>query len=179
MSEHPRIEEFVGFITKHEARLSAFAMSMVANHADAEDILQKAYLVMLKKFDRFDPDTTFMSWAGRIVYLTTLQHQRKNQREKVHFGQTFFDAVAKATFEEDMSEYLNERMLALSECISKLKPDQESVLRARYISNQSIDELTARFNRSAESIYKMLSRTRRLLHECVSFKLRTEAFDAK
>jgi RNA polymerase sigma-70 factor (ECF subfamily) len=179
MTEPHRIEEFVRLVTTHEPRLSAFAMSMVANHADADDILQKAYVVMLEKFDQFDPGTSFMSWAGRVVYLTTLQHQRKHQREKVRFGQTFFDAVAKATLEEDTSEYLNERMLALSECISKLKPEQEAMLRARYISDQSIDEMETRFNRSAESIYKVLSRTRRLLHECVSFKLRTEAFDAR
>lgn len=178
MTEPHRMEKFVRLITSHEARLSAFAISMVGHHADAEDILQNAYVVMLEKFDQFDPATTFMSWAGRIVYLTTLQHRQKYQRERIRFGQTFFDAVAKATLKPDTNDYLNARMLALGDCISKLKPQQEAMLRARYISDQSIDEMETHFKRSADSIYQVLSRARRLLHECVSFKLRTEAINA-
>src|SRR4051794_36154757 len=78
-----RVTEFVRLFTTYEVRLRAFAMTLLANHADVEDVLQQANLTLWGKFDEFQLGTNFMAWAGRVLYLKVQQHRRKQSREKL------------------------------------------------------------------------------------------------
>jgi RNA polymerase sigma-70 factor (ECF subfamily) len=166
-----RMREFLRLFTSHEIRLRAFAMSMIANYADAEDVLQEANLVMWKRFDQFTPGTTFMSWAGRVVYLVALQHRRTRKRDRLQFGEKFFSAMANVAVRDDVAAQLSEQEHALSDCICKLKTEQREMLRAKYAENISVDQMSIMFNRSVEAIYKALNRTRRILHDCVRARI--------
>jgi RNA polymerase sigma-70 factor (ECF subfamily) len=165
------MQEFLRLFTSHELRLRAFAMSMIANYADAEDVLQQANLVMWKRFDSFQSGTNFMSWAGRIVYLVALQHRRHQRRDRLKFGEEFFAAMVTIAVREDVAALLSEHEHALSECIHKLKAEQQEMLQAKYAENISVDQMGLMFNRSVEAIYKALNRTRRMLHDCVRSKI--------
>jgi RNA polymerase sigma-70 factor, ECF subfamily len=175
MQHADRMEEFLKLFTKHELRLRAFAMSMVANFADAEDVVQQANLLMWKRFDQFQLGTEFMSWAGRIVYLVALQHRQKQMQNKLQFGEAFFGAMATVAAREEVAERLGVHEKALGECMTRLKPEQQQLLKARYTDGNSIEQLSQTFHRSVEAIYKVLSRTRRMLHNCICLKIRTEA----
>jgi len=179
MPNADRMQEFLRLFTSHELRLRAFAMSMISNYADAEDVLQEANLVLWKRFDQFEAGTTFMSWAGRVVYLVALEHRRKLQRSKVQFGEEFFKAVANVAVRDDVASIMGEHEHALGDCISKLKAEHQEMLRARYADGISVEQMSGMFNRSVEAIYKVLSRTRRVLHDCVSFKIRREALHGR
>ena len=174
MADAERIDEFVRLFTSHEVRLRAFVLSLVPNYADAEDVLQQANLMLWKKFDQFQPGTSFMSWAGRVVYLEAQQHRRRQGRDKVQFGDAFLEAVARETTRDEVVSELGERERALGECIDKLQPDHREMLRARYEEGGSIERMAVRFNRSAEAIYNALSRIRRALYECVNQRVGAE-----
>ncbi len=177
MAESQKVLEFVRLLTSHEVRLRAFALSMIPNFADAEDVLQQANVVLWERFDQFQPGTSFMHWAGRVVYLETLQYLRKKRNDKNQFGEAFLKNVAGVALQEDVDERLNTRILALGECVSKLKPGQRDMLRARYYEDRSIEQMQQLFHRSAEAIYQTLSRIRRALHDCVNLKVELEAVD--
>lgn len=177
MAESQKVLEFVRLLTSHEVRLRAFVLSMIPNFADAEDILQQANVVLWERFDQFQPGTSFMSWAGRVVYLEALQHLRKRRYDKNQFGETFLKSVASVALRDDVDDRLNARILALGECVSKLKPKQRDMLRARYFEDRSVAQMQQLFNRSSEAIYQTLSRIRRTLHDCVTLKVGLEAVD--
>ncbi len=175
MPDASRVEEFVRLFTSHEVRLRAFAMSMVANYADAEDVLQQSNLLLWKRFDQFQTGTSFMSWAGRVIYLVGLQHRRKQGRNKIQFGDAFLETVATVATREDVSARLGERERLLGECIAKLRSEHQEMLRMRYAEGGSIEQMSVLFNRSNEAVYNVLSRIRRVLHACVTGKLQAEA----
>jgi len=174
-----RMRQFLRLFTSHELRLRAFAMSMIANYADAEDVLQEANLVLWKRFDQFQPGTSFMSWAGRVVYLVALEHRRKLSRSKLQFGEEFFTAVANMAVRDEVASTMGEHEHALGECIAKLKAEHQKMLRARYADGISVEQMSGMFNRSVDAIYKVLTRTRRILHDCVSYKIRREAIHGR
>ncbi len=61
MADEDRVTEFVRLFTTYEVRLRAFAMTLLANHADVEDVLQQANVVLWTKFDDYEPGTNFMA----------------------------------------------------------------------------------------------------------------------
>jgi RNA polymerase sigma-70 factor (ECF subfamily) len=166
MANSTRVEEFVGLFTSHEVRLRAFAMSLVANHADAEDVLQQANLVLWKKFDQFRSGSDFMAWAGRIVYLEAHEARKRRKRREL-FDPRFYEAVARQATDPKVSEDLVEREKALYECVAGLSTGNRELLKLRYDAGASIESIAEKLGRSADAIYTALSRIRKVLFECV------------
>jgi RNA polymerase sigma-70 factor (ECF subfamily) len=177
MAESQKVLEFVRLLTSHEVRLRAFVLSMIPNFADAEDILQQANVVLWERFDQFQPGTSFMSWAGRVVYVEALQHLRKRRYDKNQFGEEFLKNVASVALRGEVDSRLNARILALGECVARLKPKQREMLQSRYFEGKSVEQMEQLFHRSTEAIYQTLSRIRRILHDCVTLKVGLEAPD--
>ena len=61
-------------------QLYAAAMRMTRNPADAEDLVQEAYLKAYAAFDRFKPGTNLRAWLYRILTNTYINDYRKRQR---------------------------------------------------------------------------------------------------
>ena len=54
----------------------------MGSHHEAEDVLQDAVLIALRKLDKFDPATAFSAWMGQIVRNVALNHARKRARDR-------------------------------------------------------------------------------------------------
>ncbi len=163
-----RIDEFVGLFTSHELRLRAYAMSLIPNQTDAEDVLQQSNLLLWKKFDTFQSGTSFMAWAVRVVFHEAQRQRRKQVRDRLKFGDGFYEAVALEAASDDTGDVLAEQEARLAECIAKLRPGHRDLLRARYTDGWTVERMSASFNRSVEAIYNVLSRIRRALQACVT-----------
>jgi len=53
---------------------------MTGDHAEADDILQEASIIALRKRDDFTAGTNFAAWMSQIVRLTALNHVKKMSR---------------------------------------------------------------------------------------------------
>jgi RNA polymerase sigma-70 factor, ECF subfamily len=171
MSIEKRVDEFMRLFTAHQGRLHAFVLSLIPNWADADEVLQQTNLILWRKFDEFQPGTNFFSWAARIAHYKVRNFRKIKARERVTFGNDFFDAVAKETVR--VSDELGERQLALTECLAKLTTQQRAILRLRYEESQSIDNVASSVGQSTEAVYKALSRIRRALFECITRSINT------
>lgn len=170
MTERLRVDEFMRLFTSHESRMRAFAMSLIPNWADAEEVLQQANMVMWKKFDQFQSGTNFFAWASRIIYLEAMDFRKTAARSKVRFGDEFCRAVAKEAVE--ISDELAERQRVLSTCVGKLKAAERDVLRRRYEEGGSVETVASMLGRSQDAIYSALRRIRQQLFECVNRAMR-------
>lgn len=173
MSESERVNDFIRLFTANEPRLRGFAMSLIPNRADAEDVLQQANLVLWRKFDQFQLGTNFFAWASRIVYLESRDFRKRRLRSKVRFGDEFLEQVASEA--ADMGEELADRERVLGDCIDRLKSHERELLRMRYETDSSNDAvgIAEALGRSVEAIYTALSRIRRKLLDCVDRKMQS------
>ena len=53
--------------------LVTYARSLLGNYTAAEDVVQEAFLVVMKKFDQFQEGTSMLTWCRSIVRVVILR----------------------------------------------------------------------------------------------------------
>ncbi|MBS1857891.1 MAG: sigma-70 family RNA polymerase sigma factor [Acidobacteria bacterium] len=88
-SRKPRLEEFEAAALPHLGDLYRTATRLVGDPARADDVVQEAYLVAWKNFDRFEPGTNCRAWLFRILFHCAHHYRRKwlNPREVPDAGE--------------------------------------------------------------------------------------------
>jgi len=89
MAHHPPLvqPDFSVEFLRHHRALWLVALSVVANTADADDVVQEAAIIALRKFDTFAAGTSFRAWMGEIVRNVARNRRRQVHREIRRFGQ--------------------------------------------------------------------------------------------
>ena len=168
-----RMDEFVRLFSHHQRKLYLFIGSLLPDGRDVEDVFQETSLVLWKEFERFESGTNFSAWAAQVALNQTLAHRKRRTRSRIVFSDEFLSAVAR-----DMTAYgddLDRRTTALAGCVLKLPSHHQELIRARYASGEAVEQIAEQLNRTTEAVYRMLSRIRQSLHECVTRTLAAES----
>jgi len=150
--------------------LVAYAYGLVRDWGLAEDVVQNAYVVVMEKWQTFEPGTPLFNWVRAIVRLKSLEMLRRRKRE--YSGN---EAVLGRLIEQAMDEYLDEQaaqrqhdtMRKLQICLQKITERSLELVLERYSMRRSYRELSALFSMNVEAVRKSLYRIRRTLQECV------------
>ncbi len=164
-----RTEAFIRLLTEHERRLGRYTMMLVPQAHDADDILQEAKIVMWRSFDRFELGTNFGAWARVVVFHQVLAYRRKKAKLAVPLSEETLSLLASDA--EPLMEHFDRRKSALSACVAKLQDEHRNILTLRYRDECSIEGIAERVDRTAGAVYRVLSRIRKNLHECVTKSL--------
>ena len=73
-------EEFAARFTACSRTIWCVAAAIVGDPGLAEDVLQEAAVIALRKLDQFDPDTSFTAWMSQIVRYVALNNARRRSR---------------------------------------------------------------------------------------------------
>jgi RNA polymerase sigma-70 factor (ECF subfamily) len=168
-----RMDDFVKLFSLHQRKLYLFIGSLLPDGRDVEDVFQETSLVLWREFENFTPGTNFSAWAAQVALNQTLAHRKRRTRSRIVFSDEFLSAVAR-----DMTAYgddLDQRTTALAGCVLKLPSHHQELIRARYASGEAVEQIAEHLNRTTEAVYRMLSRIRQSLHECVTRTLAAES----
>lgn len=158
-------ERFVTLFVRHQAAIHSFILTMLPSFADSEEVLQETSMTMWKKFDQFEPDTSFRNWAFQIARFTTFNYVRKLGRDKHRFNENMMSLLA--DYVEEVNEQLEHRRRVLRQCITKLPLKDTKVLAGCYAEKATIAAYSKGVGRNANAVTKQLSRVRRALLKCV------------
>lgn len=175
MTEQDRVEYFISELAKVERKLALHTLTMVRNETDAEDILQQAKLVMWRAFGQFTPGTNFGAWARKIILNQVLTFRKKKKRDKLWFNDDILLLVAEEV--EQANEVLEHQQAALKDCVTKLPKDHRDILQLRYFGKRSIEDIANSCERTEGAVYRLLSRIRKNLHDCITSTTRQEAMN--
>lgn len=165
-----RTEEYLRLLAKHERAISSYVHSLVPLKTDADEILQDAKVVMWKKFESFETGTNFAAWGKKIALGLTLNYRRSNKRRKtVPTEAAFIEAVAAEMDRIHPGEDV--RADALENCLQKLPQTHREMILWRYFEELEITEIAAKTKRSETAVYRMLSRIRKGLEECINTEM--------
>ena len=87
-------EEFAARFTACSRTLWCVAAAIASDPGLAEDVLQEAAVIALRKLEQFDPDTSLTAWMTQIVRYVALNHARRWSRDHamavdpVHLNET-------------------------------------------------------------------------------------------
>lgn len=170
-------EVFLRHMAEHERAVAAYVYSLLPGAADADDILQEAKIVMWKQFGRFQAGTNFRAWARTIVLHQVLNHRRAEKRRPyAAHDREFIEAVA--TEIDRQADRLDRQSEALKHCLRKLPEVHRAIVVWRYYEDCDVEEIAAKSERSVEAVYRLLSRIRKALAECLARQLPSSANNA-
>jgi RNA polymerase sigma-70 factor (ECF subfamily) len=164
-SEGVRLD-FAALLRKHQTQLFGYIYSLVRDLDDADDLFQQTSLVLWDKFDQFDCSKSFINWACGVARYEVLNFLRTRSRKRLYFSDELNMALAEA-HESLEQELLEERRVALTDCMKKLRQKDRELLEACYERSASLPEVARSWGRSTHSIHNSLRRIRRALFECV------------
>lgn len=172
--DEAQVTELVSLISKHRVDVFRFIYSLLPNHDAAEEICQRATIVMWKKFTLFEPGTSFSTWAKRIAYFEVLAYRKTYARDRLEFWPSdVVDTIANTCFENE--DQLQQLARLLQECLDKLSEKDKNLVRLRYEnSNTTSRQVAGALGKPAVTIYKGLTRIRKSLFECVQRSMAKE-----
>jgi RNA polymerase sigma-70 factor, ECF subfamily len=164
-----RQEEFIALLNGSHALLLRYVMSLVANRHDAEDVLQRAGMIMWRRFDTFDSGTDFIAWATTVCFYEARNFLRTVGRARVTFDDRLLEILA-AERALDVRRW-NPRLAALEACLEKLDASGRELVEAVYTQGLDTTEVARRRSLAVQTIYNKLNFIRRALAECVERRL--------
>jgi RNA polymerase sigma-70 factor (ECF subfamily) len=152
------------------AELIAYARALLGNHELAEDVVQEAMLVVMRKFDEFEEGSSMLAWCRAIVRLEVLRAKQRKQREMSLVDRLLSDAID-AAFEEFQWERRRDeaarRRSALERCMAEVSGRGRQLLAARFGEELGYQEIARRLGMNLEAVRKALFRIKKRLRRCV------------
>ena len=161
--------EFLKLLLAHEENLRAFIGSLVRSRQDFDDILQETVLTLWEKFDQFDSQRSFGAWARGVAGKKILQFRDRSGRVPTPFSPESIQAVVDAFGRHAVDS--SETSDALEKCLERFSAASRQVLLRWYAESWPIERVAAELHSSTAAAYKMLSRLRGQLLECVRRRL--------
>ena len=140
------------------------AYRIVHHSAEAEDVMQEAFITAFNKLDTFKGTATFGAWLKRIVINASIAKYKKNK---------FILSIDDTTIslpETDYStntneDYTDKKIKELMTVLQALKPSYRTIITLHYIEGYDYEELSEILNMSYGNCRTMLSRAKESLRK--------------
>jgi RNA polymerase sigma-70 factor (ECF subfamily) len=176
MDSSPNHDRFVERFLRSQDRIYAYVATLLPNRADAEDVFQQTSLILWKKWQQFDLDRDFVTWACGIAHLEVRNFLRKH-KDKLGVARVYLseDIVAElGQVRLELHDVLEARRRALRHCLDQLKQANRELLERCYAGKDTIKTIAETMGQPPNVIYMILKRLRRSLFDCINRTLAAE-----
>lgn len=164
------IDAFEGIMRHHNQRLFRLARSIVADDAEAMDVVQESFVAAFEKLDGLKSPEALPLWLSRIVRNAALMRLRKSRRVDYMDEPEFDNVHSMAALErsptrpETRLANIELRQL-LENCIDELPLPFRMVFVLRAVEQCSVTETAAILDIKEATVKTRLHRARALLQE--------------
>jgi RNA polymerase sigma-70 factor (ECF subfamily) len=161
---------------RYNQRLFRLVRSVTGNDAEAEDVVQDAWVRAYSNLDQFEARSSFGTWVGRIAYHEALARARKAKRWTAldeTEGVVMTDAYRQAS-SENTPEALamrGEAVQMMQDAVDNLPESYRTVFVLREVEQMSTAETAEYLGLSEEAVKTRLHRSRALLRSALEEKL--------
>jgi RNA polymerase sigma-70 factor (ECF subfamily) len=167
-------KEIMALLVREQRRLYGYVLTLLADSAAADDVLQETSLVILRKADEFERGANFAAWSKKIAYFQVLAYVKTKSRDRLRFApeRELVERISEAFLERQ--PVLDERLTALRICIRKLNEVDRDLIQRRYAEGADIATIAVAVGRSRQAIKQALYRIRGNLMQCIEQTLNRE-----
>lgn len=162
-----------GLFEERRHPLLVYIRAIVGGRQAAEDILQEAALVVLRKHDEVPDGEAFEGWVRRVCRFEALKHLDRHRREHAAAPERLAE-LAESELSEAAAETGDARLAALRACVERLPPASRELIRLRYGDEHPGEEIARRLGRPVNTVYVTLCRLHKALADCVRVRLAQE-----
>ncbi len=168
--------------TRNNQRLFRTAWSVLRHHADAEDVVQEAYLKAFSSIESFSGKSSLSTWLTRIVYNTAIDRQRAIKRRQEELQRKdvavlddyqsgySMESVSRSPESEIIRKQFSE---LLKQAVARLPDEYRSVFVLRDIEGLSISETADSLQVKEATVKSRLFRARRDIRKNLELKFET------
>ena len=134
-------------IERHSQRVRSYIGMMVKDDDVADDIFQETFIKAVKVIDEggYTDSGKFLSWVLRIAHNRVLDHfRREKSSRQLNEKEAGYDVLGSLRITENTVEdniVHNELMETVRHLVEELPDDQREVVRLRYYSKLSFQEI--------------------------------------
>jgi RNA polymerase sigma-70 factor (ECF subfamily) len=162
---------FRELVEAYKKKMYYFALDMVGDPADAEDISQEVFLKVFRSFSTFKQTAKLSSWLYRIAYNTSVDHLRR----KSTTPETIQDEILDASFQDggfgessaalDPARVAENRLLQarIEKALQKVSSQERAVFLMRHYNDLKLEEIAETMKISVGSVKSYLFRCIRKL----------------
>jgi RNA polymerase sigma-70 factor, ECF subfamily len=148
---------------QHAGVIRGFIRALLPDRARADDVLQETFMLLTRKAADFDPATSFPKWACTVARYKVMEARRDMHRNTGVLSDEAIEALAAS--DEATSD--DPRVERLRDCIDRLPPRLQELVKLRYDQDHLPGEIARRVSWTPEAVYVALSRARGLLRRCI------------
>ena len=170
-------QSFTTIVTQESPQLIRLAWRLLGNRADAEDIVQEAFLRLHRSLASFRGDSRIGTWLYRTVTRLSIDYlRRENIKRKIFFLRRDnndpdpIDLVADPLSRQDDQLYAQQQVVLLRQAMNKLSPQQRTVLTLRHQEELPLKEIAEILNLSEGTIKVHLHRAVKSLRSTLAEK---------
>jgi RNA polymerase sigma factor (sigma-70 family) len=171
-------QAFAKLMQRYKRPVYHMILKMVRNVDDAEDLTIESFAKAFKSLHKFKKDFTFSTWLFRIATNNTIDYIRKKKLNTLSLNNTFTDDNGEGVSFDVEDENLNPQEEAIKAqkeelvqvFVDKLPPKYQKLVRLRYFSELSYEEIAQELEAPLGTVKAQLHRARELMFEMVKNK---------
>ena len=174
------VASFELIVRRYNQRLFRVARSIVGEDAEAEDIVQEAYVNAYQHLTQFEGRAPFSTWLTRIaVYEASARRRKRQQLRLVTSGDVEIESMEARPVNRDAAEVASQRELGrvLAAAIEALPPELRLVFSLRLVERLSTQETADCLELTPANVKVRLHRARLLLRSWIDQRIGKETRD--
>jgi RNA polymerase sigma-70 factor (ECF subfamily) len=162
-------EQFAALWTAAQPTITGFVRMLIPDYQQADEVLQRVAVTLVRKFDQYDQLRPFAAWAIGVAKYEVLYYRRERATDKHLFGDDVVEKIASRY--ETVADEGDPIREALRLCLDQLKGRSKDVIDLRYRRGMRSNAIAAEMTLSAGAVRMLLCRVRETLRRCIERRL--------
>lgn len=151
--------------------VASYVSAVIPDIHDAHDVVQQVAVVVINKYEQYDPTQSFRNWVLGIARLEILKYRQQQAREKLVFSQAIIDMVTEDFQNQGPEEGREQICYALRQCLKSIRGRGRQALQMWYAEQRESKKIAQELGMKENALYVMLHRVRTTLRRCVESRL--------
>lgn len=163
------------FLEERDAILG-YLIALTLDFQVAEEIFQDVSLVVVAEANKNTDVKNVPAWVREIARRRISEYYRKRSRQSptTPFSESLAEVIDQSFAEnENLLHEQQTRMYLLLDCLKRLTGRSQELVRGFYHNRQSLQQLATSLGWQVDSVKVALSRARKVVGDCVRFKMKT------
>lgn len=158
-------------VDRHQGALLGLAVHLLGDPAQAEDVIQRAFIEGYKHLDRYDQQREFSHWIKGITRNLIKQELRTRTRYSDRLRRYHEELMTRLQDDPGANRRQSAVKAALAHCLQGLPDDSREAIRLRFEEALSCEEVAEGIDRGVQATYQLLYRVRAQLRDCVESRM--------
>jgi RNA polymerase sigma-70 factor (ECF subfamily) len=167
--QREQAEKFAALWTAAQPTISAFIRTLISDYQQADEVLQRVAVALVRKFDHYDPSRPFGPWAIGVAKYEVLYFRRERATDRHLFNDDLVEQIANRY--EFYAEDIDPIREALRDCLRQLKGRSGRVIELRYRSGMKANAIANEMSLSPGAVRMLLCRVREKLRGCIERRM--------